>query len=127
MPLVGKDGRRAAAYVLPIAGSYSRGDLGQGYAALFVAQRGEQQPILLEVLRTIFISRQPWPGSRRLWRKVKVRLQLPMLSAFRFIRCERILRDASPRPVLRTSLHWVRWSTGCCRLLASDAFKKNAK
>ncbi len=54
VPLVGKDGRRAAAYVLPIAGKDLRGDLGQGYAALFVAQRGEQQPILLEVLRTIF-------------------------------------------------------------------------
>lgn len=54
VPLLGMDGDRAAAYVLPIAGNDLRGDLGNGYAAVFVARRSEQQPLAIEILRTVF-------------------------------------------------------------------------
>lgn len=54
VPLIGKDGERAAAYVLPISGSDIRGDMGRGHCAVFIARRGEQQPMLQEVLRTLF-------------------------------------------------------------------------
>jgi DNA-binding CsgD family transcriptional regulator len=54
VPLIGNDGDRAAAYVLPIAGKDLRGDLGQGHCAVFVARRGEQQPMAIEILRTLF-------------------------------------------------------------------------
>ncbi len=54
VPLTGYDGERAAAYVLPIAGDDLRGALGKGYCAVFVAKRGEQQPMAMEVLRTVF-------------------------------------------------------------------------
>jgi DNA-binding CsgD family transcriptional regulator len=54
VPLIGNDGERAAAYVLPIAGKDLRGDMGQGHCAVFVARRGEQQPMAIEILRTLF-------------------------------------------------------------------------
>lgn len=54
VPLVSNDGERAAAYVLPIQGKDLRGDMGDGYAAVFIAQRGEQQPMAVEILRTVF-------------------------------------------------------------------------
>lgn len=54
VPLIGSDGERAAAYVLPIAGKDLRGDLGQGHCAVFIARRGEQQPMAIEILRTLF-------------------------------------------------------------------------
>ena len=54
VPLVGKSGERAAAYVLPISGGDLRGQLGRGYAAVFLARRGEQQPMAIEILRTVF-------------------------------------------------------------------------
>ena len=54
VPLVDDEGDRAAAYVLPIGGSDLRGDLGKGFAAVFVSKRSEQQPMVIEVLRTIF-------------------------------------------------------------------------
>jgi DNA-binding CsgD family transcriptional regulator len=54
VPLLSAHGERAAAYVLPLAGKDVRGDLGAGQCIVFVAQRGEQQPIALEILRTIF-------------------------------------------------------------------------
>ena len=54
VPMLGMDGDRAAAYVLPIGGKDLRGDLGDGYAAVFVARRSEQQPIAIEILRTVF-------------------------------------------------------------------------
>lgn len=54
VPLVSKSGDRAAAYVLPISGKDLRGQLGQGYAAVFIARRGEQQPMAIEILRTVF-------------------------------------------------------------------------
>jgi DNA-binding CsgD family transcriptional regulator len=54
VPLIGRDGDRAAAYVLPIAGKDLRGAMGLGHCAVFVAQRAEQQPMLMEILRTMF-------------------------------------------------------------------------
>jgi DNA-binding CsgD family transcriptional regulator len=54
VPLIGQDGDRAAAYVLPITGKDLRGDMGQGHCAVFIARRGEQQPMAIEILRTMF-------------------------------------------------------------------------
>jgi DNA-binding CsgD family transcriptional regulator len=54
VPLVGANGERSAAYVLPIAGKDIRGDLGKGHCAVFISQRGEQQPMAIEILRTVF-------------------------------------------------------------------------
>jgi DNA-binding CsgD family transcriptional regulator len=54
IPFIGNNGDRAAAYVLPIAGKDVRGDLGQGHCAVFVARRSEQQPMAMEILRTLF-------------------------------------------------------------------------
>ena len=54
VPLTGIEDDRAAAYVLPITGNDLRGELGKGYAAIFVARRGEQQPMAIEILRTVF-------------------------------------------------------------------------
>ena len=54
VPLIGKNGDRVAAYVLPIAGKDLRGDMGQGHCAVFIARRGEQQPMANEILRTMF-------------------------------------------------------------------------
>jgi DNA-binding CsgD family transcriptional regulator len=54
VPLVGANGERSAAYVLPIAGKDIRGDMGKGHCAVFISQRGEQQPMAIEILRTVF-------------------------------------------------------------------------
>jgi DNA-binding CsgD family transcriptional regulator/PAS domain-containing protein len=54
VPLIGLNGDRAAAYVLPIAGQDLRGDLGLGHCAVFVARRSELQPMVIEILRTLF-------------------------------------------------------------------------
>lgn len=54
VPLVGKSGERAAAYVLPLSGSDVRSQLGPGHVAIFIARRGEQQPMAIEILRTVF-------------------------------------------------------------------------
>jgi DNA-binding CsgD family transcriptional regulator len=54
VPLVGADGERAAAYVLPVAGQDFRGCLGPGHCAVFIAQRGEHQPMAVEMLRTMY-------------------------------------------------------------------------
>ncbi len=54
VPLIGNDGSRAAAYVLPSAGHDVRGECGSGNCMVFVARRGEQQPVAIEVLRTLF-------------------------------------------------------------------------
>lgn len=54
VPLLGKSGERAAAYVLPIAGSDLRSQMGPGHVAVFIARRGEQQPMAIEILRTVF-------------------------------------------------------------------------
>ena len=54
VPLVSLDGERAAAYVLPIRGDDIRSQMGDGHAVVFIAQRGEQQPMAVEILRTLF-------------------------------------------------------------------------
>ena len=54
VPLNGKNGERAAAYVLQIAGNDLRADMGQGNCLMFIAQRGEQQPVAMEIVRTMF-------------------------------------------------------------------------
>ncbi len=54
VPLVGRKGERASAYVLPLDGNDLRGEMSQGHAAIFIAQRAEQQPMAVEILRTIF-------------------------------------------------------------------------
>jgi DNA-binding CsgD family transcriptional regulator len=54
VPLVADDGERLAAYVLPISGKDVRGAMGLGHCAVFVARRGEQQPMAMEILRTMF-------------------------------------------------------------------------
>lgn len=54
VPLVSKSGERAAAYVLPIAGSDLRSQMGPGHVAVFIARRGDQQPMVVEALRTLF-------------------------------------------------------------------------
>ncbi len=54
VPLIGTNGSRAAAYVLPIAGHDLRGEMGPGHCAVFVANRSEQQPLVIEILRTLF-------------------------------------------------------------------------
>jgi DNA-binding CsgD family transcriptional regulator/PAS domain-containing protein len=54
VPLSGLKGGRAAAYVLPIAGNDIRGAMGPGHCSVFVARRGEQQPMAIEILRTLF-------------------------------------------------------------------------
>ncbi len=54
VPLVSPDGERASAYVLPLDGNELRRELAPGHAAIFIAQRKEQQPMAVEILRTIF-------------------------------------------------------------------------
>ncbi len=54
VPLIGLNGERAAAYILPISGNDLRRDLGRGHAVVFVAGQGEQQPMAIEILRTVF-------------------------------------------------------------------------
>jgi DNA-binding CsgD family transcriptional regulator len=54
VPLTGPDGTRASAYVLPLDGKDLRGEMSPGHAAIFIAQRKEQQPMAVEILRTIF-------------------------------------------------------------------------
>lgn len=54
VPLIDDNGERLAAYVLPIAGKDVRGAMGVGHCAVFIARRGEQQPMAIEVLRTLF-------------------------------------------------------------------------
>jgi DNA-binding CsgD family transcriptional regulator len=54
VPLISKSGERLAAYVLPLAGSGLRADLGRGNVAMFIARRSEQQPMLIEIMRTLF-------------------------------------------------------------------------
>jgi DNA-binding CsgD family transcriptional regulator len=54
VPLLGKSGERAAAYVLPLSGSEFRSQMGPGHVAIFIARRGEQQPMAIEILRTVY-------------------------------------------------------------------------
>jgi DNA-binding CsgD family transcriptional regulator len=54
VPLIGLTGERAAAFVLPTGGHDLRRELGDGHAIVFIARRGEQQPLAIEILRTVF-------------------------------------------------------------------------
>ena len=54
VPLMSEDGEPAAAYVLPIAGGDLRRDVGNGNAIVFVSKRTDQQPVVIEILRTMF-------------------------------------------------------------------------
>ena len=54
VPLVGANGKRLASYVLPIAGQETDGAQNHIYCAVFVAQRDGQQPMITEILRTMF-------------------------------------------------------------------------
>lgn len=54
VPLLGHDAQRVAAFVLPLSGKNLRAELGSGYVALFIAQNNEQQPVLIEILRTLY-------------------------------------------------------------------------
>jgi DNA-binding CsgD family transcriptional regulator len=54
IPLLNADGDRAAAYVLPLSGGDVRGEFGDGLCAVFVARRGEQPPMALDILRSLF-------------------------------------------------------------------------
>lgn len=51
VPLTRKEGSRAAAYVLPLAG---RAVLGSGHCAVFVTGHAEQHPMAMEMLRSMF-------------------------------------------------------------------------
>jgi DNA-binding CsgD family transcriptional regulator len=51
VPLIGNDGNRAAAYILPLAG---RDVLGPGHCAVFVTGHAEQHPMATEMLRSMF-------------------------------------------------------------------------
>jgi DNA-binding CsgD family transcriptional regulator len=54
VPLIAQTGERLAAYVLPIAGKDIRGEIGPGHCTVFIARRDELQPMVIEVLRTVF-------------------------------------------------------------------------
>ena len=54
VPLFSVEGERAAAYVLPLAGKDIRNSFGAGQCMVFIGRRSEQQPMALEMLRTIF-------------------------------------------------------------------------
>jgi DNA-binding CsgD family transcriptional regulator len=54
VPLISTTGERLAAYVLPLDGAGMRADLGRGNVAVFIARRSEQQPMLIEIMRTLF-------------------------------------------------------------------------
>lgn len=54
VPLLGTAGAHAAAYVLPLARNNIRGELGRGHCAVFIARAGEQHPMAMEILRTMF-------------------------------------------------------------------------
>jgi len=54
IPLYDAQGEMNAAYVLPLMGENLRGELGRQNSALFIANRPEEQPAMLEILRTVF-------------------------------------------------------------------------
>jgi DNA-binding CsgD family transcriptional regulator len=54
VPLLDTHGERAVAYVLPLSGSDARGALGAGHCAVLVTQRGEQTPMAVDILRSLF-------------------------------------------------------------------------
>ncbi|MCB1378233.1 MAG: hypothetical protein KDK89_07695 [Alphaproteobacteria bacterium] len=54
VPLLARNGARAAVYVLSSLGRDARAELGHGHAIVFLAHRAEQQPMTIEILRTVF-------------------------------------------------------------------------
>jgi DNA-binding CsgD family transcriptional regulator len=52
--LAGKNGKQSAAYVLPISGKTMRGAQDRACCAVFVTQRGEMQPMVIDILRMMF-------------------------------------------------------------------------
>ncbi len=54
IPLFSTDGIQAAAYILPIGNSDVRNAVGHGTVAVFITKRSEQQPAMIEILRTVF-------------------------------------------------------------------------
>jgi DNA-binding CsgD family transcriptional regulator len=52
--LAGKNGKQSAAYVLPISGKTLRGAQDRACCAVFVMQRSEQQPMVVDILRMMF-------------------------------------------------------------------------
>jgi CheY-like chemotaxis protein/DNA-binding CsgD family transcriptional regulator len=54
VPLHSHEGESAAAYVLPVAGNDSRATSSPDHCVIFIAQRGEEQSMTIEILRTVF-------------------------------------------------------------------------
>ena len=54
VPLVRANGKQSAGYVLPIAGKDRCSASTQKFCAVFIAPHGGQQPMVIEVLRTMF-------------------------------------------------------------------------
>jgi CheY-like chemotaxis protein/DNA-binding CsgD family transcriptional regulator len=54
VPLLSHDGESAAAYVLPVAGNDPRATSSPDHCVIFVARRGEEQSMTVEILRTVF-------------------------------------------------------------------------
>ncbi|MGL4489296.1 MAG: helix-turn-helix transcriptional regulator [Rhizobiaceae bacterium] len=54
IPLFADDELSAAAYVLPIGNSDVRNAFGHGTVAVFITKRSEQQPAMIEIMRTLF-------------------------------------------------------------------------
>jgi DNA-binding CsgD family transcriptional regulator/PAS domain-containing protein len=54
IPLMGTESEQAAAYILPIGASDVRNISGNSHVAVFITKRSEQQPALIEILRTVF-------------------------------------------------------------------------
>ncbi len=54
VPLIGRDHQRTAAYILPICCYNWRNDTNDDHCVVFIARRGQQNPILLEALRSMF-------------------------------------------------------------------------
>jgi PAS domain-containing protein len=53
VPLSSEDGERAAAYLLPISGQDVRGEMGDGFCAVFIGKRRQHMPLIIEILRTV--------------------------------------------------------------------------
>lgn len=54
VPLFGANGKQSAGYVLPIAGQDLNSGPKKKFCAVFIAQQGGQQPMVIEILRTMF-------------------------------------------------------------------------
>lgn len=54
IPLLGLNGERVAAYVLPLTGNQLRGAFTGKHCAVIVSRPGQQHPMAMEILRTMF-------------------------------------------------------------------------